>query len=66
MKIIKKPMEVLLNDEGQSATEYMVLLVLAITLSFIGFLIVPYFAEGFDHVLTRILDGNYDQTYSVH
>jgi len=47
------------DQEGQSATEYMLLMVLAVTLCFIGFLLVPYFSSGFDHVLSRILAGNY-------
>ncbi len=50
----------LLHDEsGQGATEYMVFLVLAITLCFIGFLFVPYFTGGFDALLSRILGSNY-------
>jgi hypothetical protein len=47
------------SQKGQSTSEYMVLMVLAVTLCFIGFLLVPYFAKGFDHVLSRILAGNY-------
>ncbi len=47
------------DQRGQSTSEYMLLMVLAITLCFIGFLLVPYFARGFDHVLNRILAGNY-------
>jgi len=51
--------KLLRNQRGQSTTEYGLLMVLAVTLCFIGFLLVPYFAKGFDHVLSRILAGNY-------
>ncbi|WP_028582019.1 hypothetical protein [Desulfogranum japonicum] len=52
--------ERLMTDEsGQGATEYMVFLVFAITLCFIGFLFVPYFTDGFDVLLSRILGSNY-------
>ncbi len=44
---------------GQATTEYMLFLVLSITLSMIGFLIVPHFAEGFNFLLERILGGSY-------
>ena len=50
---------IICSQDGQSATEYMFLLVLSITLSMIGFLLVPYFAEGFNDLLSRILGGNY-------
>lgn len=47
------------SESGQSATEYMLYLVLAVTLSMIGFLVVPYFSEGFNILLSRILGGGY-------
>ena len=55
----KKIVFLLRNQSGQSATEYMLFLVLAITLSLIGFLVIPGFTEGFNVLLSRILGSNY-------
>jgi hypothetical protein len=54
--MIKK---VLCSESGQGATEYMLFLVLSVTLSMIGFLLVPGFTEGFNQLLSRILGGSY-------
>lgn len=51
--------KLLRSESGQSATEYMLFLVLAVTLALIGFLVVPYFSEGFNVLLSRILGGGY-------
>lgn len=47
------------SESGQSATEYMTFLVFSIIIALTGFLIVPYFAEGFNVLLSRILGNNY-------
>jgi hypothetical protein len=50
---------VICSERGQSATEYMLFLVFSITLSLIGFLLVPYFTDGFNDLLSRILGSSY-------
>ncbi len=47
------------NESGQASVDYMCLVVLAVTLCFIFFMFVPYFADGFDVVLKSVLAGDY-------
>lgn len=58
MKLLVK--KLLLSDSGQGATEYMFMIFLFVSLAIIGFAVVPYFAEGFDVLIERILENNYD------
>ena len=57
MKVFVK--RLLCSESGQGAVEYIFVGLLFVTLALIGFVVVPYFSEGFDVLLDRILENNY-------